>query len=41
MNTPPVSAAEQDRCMGATHGCWRLTEGEGTLRGRRKAATAS
>ena len=41
MNTPPLSAAEQDRCMAATHGCWRLTQGEGPLRGRRKAATAS
>lgn len=24
-DTPPLSAEEQERCMGAAHGCWRLT----------------
>jgi hypothetical protein len=40
-DTPPLSADEQERCMCATHGCWRLAGGEGSLRGRRKAASAS
>jgi len=22
--TPPLTAEEQDRCMGSTRGCWRL-----------------
>jgi hypothetical protein len=24
MGTPPETAQEQSRCMGATRGCWRL-----------------
>src|SRR5581483_3762103 len=24
MGTPPLTAQEQDRCMGATRSCWRL-----------------
>jgi hypothetical protein len=40
-NTPPLSAAEQERCMCASHGCWRLTGDGEAHRGRRKAATVS
>lgn len=28
MGTPPLTAHEQTRCMGATRGCWRLTAPE-------------
>ena len=28
LGTPPETAQEQTRCMGATRGCWRLQAGE-------------
>lgn len=46
LDTPPVTAEEQTRCMGAASGCWRFkSEAKGpfgrlsTSAGRRSAAT--